>query len=155
MITPITGQRNRKIICCTFADEVEEYGEVLPFFALGRDPRTDTWFLTRNHDMDVVFPRKPVVDPYDRLFSAELVHGENSDICKAIEKEIDESISESEFEESCNIDTDVIGNTKVNQQYILTIYEVAKTAGYCLGESGVLVHWLFVRAARLLETGKV
>ena len=154
MITPITGQRNRKIICCTFADEVEEYGEVLPHLELGHDPKTDKWFLTSNHDMDVEFPCRPFEDSYDKLFAAEEKYGEDSDICKAMEEEL-ELGTETEFEDVFK-DVDVLKDTEVaNPQYFIHIYELAKIAGYDLDKSAPLVYWLFVRAARLLETGKV
>jgi hypothetical protein len=151
---PKTGD-DREHICCNFAQDVEEYGAVLPGLTLGHDPKTDAWFLSwGGHDMDVVFPERPSVDPYDRLTIAE-DSGADDAACAAIDKELAYSVPESSLDRAMDADHAVMEKTAVNPQDFLHMYELAKAAGYSLDKSGVLMLWLFRRAGRLLDTGKV
>ena len=150
-IFPKTGDA-RKIICCTFADDVQEFGEVIEGLALGHDPKDGSWFLTREHDKNVLFPMKPERCLFEEADRAE-IDGLDLECREAIDARLERDISNDLFKINMKNIGIVMRETKVDPTDLLRIYEDAKQkAGYDF-EQGHFLAWLFRRAARLIETG--
>jgi hypothetical protein len=152
-IMPKTGD-DRKILCCTFGPHVHEYGEVLEGLALGHDPHDGSWFLSRDHHKDIVFPIRPYKDSWDEFDVAEAAGADVATLAE-IEKRLEAEIPEDVFVRGLK-DIDIVRDkTIADHQNLLYIYEMARKVGYELERDGTFVLWLFHRAGRLVETGKV
>ena len=141
---------NRKIICCTFADNVIEYGQIIPGLALGYDPADKTWFLSTDHHKDVIFTIKPILDPFYEADIAE-EKGLSEVTIEKINDKLGKSISNKKFEAWLEIINTVEKETKFHQRTYLFVYEMARKNGYELMKHGEFNFWLFQRSARLLN----
>lgn len=149
---PLVGPK-RKIMCCGFSDEVEEYGEVIPGVALGHDPKDGSWFLSRDHDKDLTFPIRPYRDPWEEYDVAQATGADKATL-DAIQARLESDMPEELFtQREADVET-VSVKTIADFQDLLHIYEVAKTVDYNF-DGGTFTVWLFHRAGRLLATGSV
>jgi len=143
---------DRKIICCTFADDVQEFGEVIPNLALGYDPKNDSWFLTTNHDKNIAWPMKPERNLFEEADRAEL-DGVSKKELEAINERLENEVPDDAFMKAMKDRETIYRKTTCHHQDLLRFYEDAKKVGYRIDEDGDFFMWLWDRSARLIETG--
>ena len=131
----------RKIICCGFSDDVQEYGEVLPYLALGHDPADGSWFLSKDHNKTISFPLKPKRNLFEEADVAEINGASNEEI-ESINERISATVSDADLSKFLKDIENVQKHTKCHPQDLLRIYDQAKKSGYDVDKDGFLIVWL-------------